>query len=80
VRLAERGRPRALRYARSLDGGTPAWESSLAGVTALASVSGFERGFVIALRTHETLTLVREPSGFWYAASQSALARRHDPV
>jgi hypothetical protein len=70
VRLDPLGRPNALRYARTLDGESATWDSSLAGVTPVEGLDGFERGFLIVLRSHETLLLVREPSGFWYAASQ----------
>jgi len=61
VRLGPGGKPQALHV-----GGR--WRTDIRVLAPAEGLGSFERGFRIALRQGEELTLVREPSACWYAS------------
>ncbi len=70
VFLDHEGAPAALRYAHGfVVHSARTWDASLRVLSRLHDLADFERGFEVLASTGETLHLVREPSGYWYAGS-----------
>jgi hypothetical protein len=68
VLLDQRGQPVSLRYAQGfVVHSARQWDANLRVLAVLENLASFERGFQVLASTGETIHLVREPSGYWYA-------------
>ena len=64
------GDPAALRYATGfMAHGVRNWDATLNVIRQLNDLADFERGYEVQTHRGETLHLVREPSGYWYAGA-----------